>query len=97
MKCYHCGQSIAKEGLVRKIVAGESRQFCCHGCAGACEAIYEAGLAQFYDKADRSTLLAPPDQIPADLEVYDHDEVQSQYVLSLGDVRDIVLMSEYIH
>lgn len=96
MKCYHCGQTIAEDGLVVKTIADEEKQFCCHGCAGACEAIYEAGLAQFYDKADRDAMVTPL-MIPSDLELYDHDEVQVAYVSSLGDVREIVLMSESIH
>jgi Cu2+-exporting ATPase len=96
MTCYHCGQEIADGGLVVKRIAEEEKQFCCHGCAGACEAIYEAGLAQFYDKADRSTS-SPPVAIPADLEIYNHDEVQAPFVASLGHVREIVLMSDAIH
>ena len=95
MNCDHCGQPIAQDGLVTARIHNEDKQFCCHGCAGACAAIYEAGLGDFYDKKYRQ--LQPPTDVPQDLAVYDHDEVQSAFVNSLGDVREIVLMSESIH
>jgi Cu2+-exporting ATPase len=96
-KCYHCGQAIAQDGLVQRTVGGESRDFCCHGCAGACEAIYEAGLGSFYGRAVKDDAWQPPQAVPTDLAMYDHDEVQSQFVATLGDTRDIVLMADGIH
>lgn len=94
--CYHCGQAIAVDALVQKEVAGQQRDFCCHGCAGACEAIYEAGLDSFYDKAvdaDR----APVAVVPKDLQMYDHEELQGQYTDISKPIREIELMSEGIH
>lgn len=95
--CYHCGQAIAEDGLVQRHIGGEQRYFCCHGCAGACEAIYESGLDSFYQRAERNQDWQPPVAVPKDLAMYDHDEVQAQFVASLGDVREIVLMAEGIH
>jgi Cu2+-exporting ATPase len=96
-KCYHCGQSIASEALVQSEVGGEQRDFCCHGCAGACEAIYEAGLDSFYQRATKDETWQPPQAVPKDLAMYDHDEIQSQFVTSLGEVREITLMADGIH
>ena len=95
--CYHCGQPIAETGLVSRAVAGESRDFCCHGCAGACEAIYEAGLSSFYDKAEKDEARQPVPVIPKDLAMFDHDEVQGQFVDITKPVREIELMAEGIH
>ncbi|OZB86371.1 MAG: hypothetical protein B7Z48_05020, partial [Thiotrichales bacterium 12-47-6] len=95
--CYHCGQPIAETGLVSRAVAGESRDFCCHGCAGACEAIYEAGLSSFYDKAEKDEARQPVPVIPKDLAMFDHDEVQGQFVDISKSVREIELIAEGIH
>lgn len=95
--CFHCGQAITPDGLVQRDVGGQTRDFCCHGCAGACEAIHEAGLEGFYARASKDDGWQPPPPVPKDLALYDHDEVQQQYVASLGEVREIVLMAEGIH
>jgi len=95
--CYHCGQPIADGALVNLSLAGESKDFCCHGCAGACEAIYEAGLSSFYDKADKEEARQPVPVIPKDLAMFDHDEVQGQFVDISKAIREIELMAEGIH
>lgn len=94
--CYHCGQAIAPDALVQREVAQVERDFCCHGCAGACQAIYEAGLDDFYDKAQEAGRQPVP-VIPKDLQMYDHEELQSQYTDVTRSVREIELMSEGIH
>jgi len=95
--CYHCGQPIAPDALVQRVVGDVQRDFCCHGCAGACEAIYDAGLDDFYSRANKDDTWQPPQAVPKDLAMYDHDEIQSQFVTRSGDVRDIQLMAEGIH
>lgn len=95
--CYHCGQPIADEARVERKIAGASKQFCCHGCAGACEAIYEAGLSSFYDKADKDDERQPVPVMPKDLAMFDHDEVQSQFTDISQSVREIELMAEGVH
>lgn len=95
--CFHCGQAIPQGEVIFKPIQGESRPFCCHGCASVCEVIYEAGLQSFYQRTPDGELLAPPPAPNKDIEFYDYDEVQSQYVSALGDRREITLMSEAIH
>ena len=95
--CYHCGQPIASDALVQRVVGDTPRDFCCHGCAGACEAIYDAGLDDFYSRANKDDTWQPPQAVPKDLAMYDHDEIQSQFVTRSGDVREIQLMAEGIH
>lgn len=95
--CFHCGQPIADGALVERSIAGESKNFCCHGCAGACEAIYEAGLSSFYEKADQDDERQPVPVMPKDLAMFDHDEVQSQFVDIAKPIREIELMAEGIH
>ncbi|MCP4993806.1 MAG: heavy metal translocating P-type ATPase, partial [Gammaproteobacteria bacterium] len=71
--------------------------FCCTGCKSVCEAIYAAGLEGFYQRTLEGEQLAPPPELPKELALYDMDEVQEEFVDSLGEVRDIHLLVEGIH
>ncbi len=95
--CFHCGQAIPLGDLVLRPIREIEQEFCCHGCAGVCDAIYEAGLQSFYKRTPEGELLSPPPPPNKDADFYDHDEVQSQFVKSLTPTREIVLMSEAIH
>ena len=95
--CFHCGQHIQKGELVLKPIQGEKKSFCCHGCAGVCDAIYEAGMQSFYRRMPDGELLSPPPPPNKDADFFDYDEVQSQYVGELTQKREITLVSETIH
>ncbi len=96
-RCYHCAQPIPAGEKVERQIEGITRSFCCQGCAGVCEVIYEAGLESFYQRTPDGELLSPPPPPPKNLDFIDHDEVQAQFTDKLGDVREITLMSEAIH
>ena len=95
--CYHCGLPVEEQGVFTSVVAGQQREFCCHGCRTVCETIYASGLEGFYSKATRSEALAPPPAAAKELDAYDLDEVQSEYVDSLQPQRTIQLLVEGIH
>ncbi|KUJ72642.1 heavy metal translocating P-type ATPase [Thiomicrospira sp. WB1] len=95
--CFHCGQPALKASQVIQPIQGESQVFCCHGCAGVCEAIHEAGMEGFYRRTPEGELLSPPPPPTPNADFYDYDEVQSQFVTSLDSRRSITLMSEAIH
>jgi len=95
--CFHCGQAIPEGDLVLKPINGIEQHFCCNGCASVCEVIYEAGMESFYKRTPDGELLSPPPPPNKDVEFFDYDEVQSQYVSDLTDRREITLMSEAIH
>ncbi len=95
--CFHCGQAIPEGDLILRPINGEQREFCCHGCASVCEVIYEAGMESFYQRTPDGELLSPPPPPNKDIEFFDYDEVQSQYVTELSDRREITLMSDAIH
>ncbi|BBP42481.1 heavy metal translocating P-type ATPase [Thiosulfativibrio zosterae] len=97
ISCFHCGQAIPEGDLILRPIQNQQREFCCHGCAGVCEAIYEAGLESFYQRTPDGELLEPPPPPNKDVEFYDYDEVQSQFVGDLSQRREITLMSEAIH
>ncbi len=95
--CFHCGQAIPIGDLVLRPIKDVEQEFCCHGCAGVCEVIHEAGLQSFYRRTPEGELLSPPPPPNKDAIFYDHDEVQSQFVKNLTQIREIVLMSDAIH
>lgn len=95
-QCYHCAQEIQE--LVEKDIKGVTRPFCCHGCASVCEIIYESGLDSFYKLSPNTERpKATSAEHAQKNEYYDYDEVQSDFVDSLGRERNITLMSESIH
>jgi len=73
------------------------RNFCCLGCQSVCAAIFDAGLQSYYQRTPEGVLLAPPPEPPKDIEIYDFDEVQQEFITSSGDLRDIHLLVEGIH
>jgi len=62
-----------------------------------CEAIYAAGLDGFYRRTPEGEVLGPPPEPPKELTLYDIDEVQEEFVDSLGEAREINLLVEGIH
>ncbi|GKT13039.1 MAG: P-type Cu2+ transporter [Thiomicrorhabdus sp.] len=97
VSCFHCGQAIPDGDLTLKKIDETEQSFCCHGCASVCEVIHEAGMGSFYQRTPDGELLSPPPPPTKDIEFFDYDEVQSQYVSELSDRREITLMSEAIH
>ena len=95
--CFHCNLPLPQGQEVVSEIDGEQRHFCCTGCKAVCEAIYQAGLEGFYQRTPDGTCLAPPPEIPAELALYDLDEVQEEFVGELGEERDIHLLVEGIH
>jgi len=97
INCYHCGLPVESSGDFSAKIAGKEREFCCFGCQSVCLTIHHAGLQSFYNKTPEGEHLAPPPELSNELTSYDLDEVQSDYVDSLGDIRSISLLVEGIH
>jgi len=97
ISCYHCGLPVEEQGSFVATVAGKEHEFCCYGCQSVCLTIHGAGLQGFYQKTPEGEKLAPPPELTEELRSYDSDEVQSDYVDALGDIRTIHLLVEGIH
>jgi len=95
--CFHCGLPVDNNNRVEKTIQQSTRQFCCHGCSSVCEMIYESGLEGFYQRTPDGQLLAPPPEPPQETQLYDIDEIQSEFVHELGNARDMHLIVEGIH
>ncbi|HEX7454803.1 MAG TPA: heavy metal translocating P-type ATPase metal-binding domain-containing protein, partial [Gallionella sp.] len=95
--CFHCGLPIADDAHYHEQLDGKQRDFCCFACQSVCVAIYDAGLQGYYQRTPQGTLLAPPPTPPRDIEMYDLDEVQQDFVNCQGEIRDTHLLVEGIH
>jgi Cu2+-exporting ATPase len=95
--CFHCGQPIPADIQQHSTLDGAQRDFCCFACQTVCEAIYDAGLQGYYQRTPEGILLAPPPTPPKDVEMYDLDEVQAEFVNRTGELRDAHLLVEGIH
>jgi Cu2+-exporting ATPase len=95
--CFHCGLPIPDGVAFHARLDDAERDFCCFGCQSVCSAIFEAGLQGYYQRTPEGVLLAPPPELPKDIEIYDFDEVQQEFTTSSGEIRDIHLLVEGIH
>lgn len=95
--CFHCGLPIPPDADFHARLDDAERNFCCFGCQSVSGAIYEAGLQGYYQRTPEGALLAPPPELPKDIEIYDFDEVQQEFTTCSGDIRDIHLLVEGIH
>jgi Cu2+-exporting ATPase len=96
-RCFHCALPLPSKARVEGRIEGRDRAFCCTGCKSVCEAIYVAGLEGFYRRTPAGEVLGPPPAPPKELTLYDIDEVQEEFVDSLGEIREINLLVEGIH
>ncbi|MBU1425132.1 MAG: heavy metal translocating P-type ATPase [Gammaproteobacteria bacterium] len=95
--CFHCGLPIPPDANFHARLEDAERDFCCFGCQSVSSAIYEAGLQGYYQRTPEGVLLAPPPELPKDIDIYDFDEVQQEFTTCSGDIRDIHLLVEGIH
>ncbi|MGA7594597.1 MAG: heavy metal translocating P-type ATPase [Gallionella sp.] len=95
--CFHCGLPVFTGASYRTQLGEVERNFCCLGCQSVCTAIFQAGLQGYYQRTPEGVLLAPPPEPPKDIDIYDLDEVQQEFITRSGDVRDIHLLVEGIH
>ncbi|MFA6920299.1 MAG: heavy metal translocating P-type ATPase [Gallionella sp.] len=95
--CFHCGLPIDSDAHYHQQLEGRQREFCCFACQSVCEAIHDAGLQGYYQRTPQGTLLAPPPMPPRDIEMYDLDELQQEFVNFQGDFCDTHLLVEGIH
>jgi Cu2+-exporting ATPase len=95
--CFHCGLAISADADFHSLLDDQQRDFCCLGCQSVCGAIFQSGLQGYYQRTPLGALLAPPPLPPKDIEMYDLDEVQQDFVNCQGDIRDTHLLVEGIH
>ncbi len=96
-QCDHCHLPLPDDEEISSTIEGKQMHFCCHGCQMVCETIYGSGMGGFYQRTPEGETLQPPPDIDSQLEVYDLDDVQREFVPDLGELREIHLLIEGIH
>lgn len=95
--CFHCGLEIPADVSFHSELDGSQRDFCCFACQSVCLAIYEAGLQGYYQRTPEGLLMAPPPTPPKDVEMYDLEDVQQEFVTGKEEDRHAHLLVEGIH
>ena len=97
LTCFHCGLPVYESGKVTGDVKGNSKVFCCEGCKTVSIAICEAGLEGFYNRLPEDIHLTVPSETAAQADIYDINEVQSEFADTNSDIREVTLLIEGIH
>lgn len=95
--CFHCGLPVEPAACQQATIKGEQRSFCCSGCMLVCQTIHESGLSGFYDKLKSNEALAPPPVADKDLEQFDLEDVQAEFVSTQDNLSEATLLIEGIH
>ena len=93
--CFHCGLDVPKQIDLSIRYEGRDEPSCCAGCQAVAQSIIDAGLGNYYKQrtADAEKAALPPQEMLAQLKLYDLPEVQAEFVeMGEGDEREGVLM-----
>lgn len=85
--CFHCGLPVPPNIHLPIVYEGVEQPTCCAGCQAVAQGIIDANLGGYYKnrtaKAEQAVL--PPDEILAQLKLYDLPEVQAEFVETLPE------------
>ena len=93
--CFHCGLPVPEHTHLPIVYDNQEQPACCAGCQAVAQGIIDAGLGSYYKnrtaQAEKAEL--PPDEIMAQLKLYDLPEVQAEFVETLPEnQREATLM-----
>lgn len=93
--CFHCGLDVPDHVHLPVQFEGQDQPCCCAGCQAVAQSIIAAGLASYYHQrtAQAQQAALPPQEVLAQLKLYDLPEVQADFVAVLAEhEREAVLM-----
>ncbi|STZ76124.1 heavy metal translocating P-type ATPase [Bergeriella denitrificans] len=93
--CFHCGLDVPESVKLSVEFEERARPTCCAGCQAVAQSIIDAGLGSYYKQrtADAAKAALPPDEVLAQLKLYDLPEVQADFVETGADnQKEAVLM-----
>lgn len=98
LPCYHCGLPVPAGSRFEARVLGAARAMCCPGCQAVAEAIVAGGLENYYRHRSDNAInpQALPKALPDELELYDREEVQQDFVQHQGELSETSLLIEGI-
>ncbi|MGF1736694.1 heavy metal translocating P-type ATPase [Photobacterium satsumensis] len=79
--CYHCGDPVPQDCQHHVEILGKIREMCCPGCEAVAQTIVDSGLTSYYEY--RTAPAEKADLVPQQLQsllLYDHDEIQQEFV-----------------
>lgn len=79
--CYHCGDPVPQDCHHHVEILGQIREMCCPGCEAVAQTIVDSGLTSYYEY--RTAPAEKADLVPQQLQsllLYDHDEIQQEFV-----------------
>ncbi|RLA06319.1 MAG: heavy metal translocating P-type ATPase [Gammaproteobacteria bacterium] len=97
--CFHCGLPVTPQNIITIKIQSNMENFCCIGCSGVCEVIYNNGLQGFYDRVQSNNPLSPPPpNTNNNNNIFDLPEVLDEYItIDNDDFHKIKLLVEGIH
>ncbi len=93
--CFHCGLPVPDDVHLPIVYEAVEQPTCCAGCQAVAQGIIDAGLGSYYKNrtADAQQAVLPPDEVLAQLKLYDLPEVQAEFVETLPEnVKEAMLM-----
>ncbi|MEJ2766117.1 heavy metal translocating P-type ATPase [Photobacterium sp. MCCC 1A19761] len=90
--CYHCGDPVPAGYHQQVQILGEQRDMCCPGCEAVAQTIVDSGLTSYYEY--RTAPAEKADLVPQQLQsllLYDHEEVQQEFVRSVENSKEVSL------
>ncbi len=94
-KCFHCGLDVPENIHMPVTFQGQMQETCCHGCQAVAQSIIAAGLDAYYVQrtASAEQAVLPPEEVLAQLRLYDLEEVQQEFVhIGQESQREAVLL-----
>ncbi|MGM0516763.1 MAG: heavy metal translocating P-type ATPase [Pseudomonadota bacterium] len=98
-RCFHCDLPVPEGERYRARVLDAERAFCCPGCEAVARGVVAAGLEDYYAYRDSPANRAPGDTAEALIErlrVFDHQELQRDFLVERGDLVEVALVLEEI-
>ena len=97
--CFHCGEPLSPGQSFPVRYRNTEQPTCCAGCQAVATTILESGLESYYTQRERpaSRAEALPDELLAQLNLYDESSLQAGFVLNVdSDIREASLIVEGI-
>ncbi|NQZ31912.1 MAG: cadmium-translocating P-type ATPase [Oceanospirillaceae bacterium] len=99
--CFHCLLDIPKQAQHIVFIEGVERQMCCPGCAAVAQTIIDSGLNNYYKhrnikSATQNSSRERPSLVPQELNLYNSDKVQLQFVTDNEGIKSATLVIEGI-
>ena len=85
--CFHCGLPIPENTHLPIQYEQHEELACCLGCQTVAQSIIDAGLGSYYKNrtAEAQQAALPPEEVLAQLKLYDLPEVQAEFVETLPE------------